>query len=244
MLAVRARQISTLGPPRSILNGDRGKHASKRRQVRRDAFEAANLLRRRKDMGGRERRLYMVGVAMLVAFGGSLALAATSNKRPPETGFRAHKMYPITVASGWQPFDWTGAAPVDSTDNPFTFTLAQPGYLSVTDTFIDGDRFEVRDGTTLIGTTSVPLDDGQSQADPNLAFQTGRFSWGQYPLAAGAHSINIRVIQEATGFTDGSGYLRVDYQPFSNAIPMLGFVGLAALVALFAGIGYALLRRG
>ena len=133
---------------------------------------------------------------------------------------------------------------MDSTQNPFTFTLTQPGYLSVTDAFIDGDRFEVRDGATLIGTTSVPLNDGQSQADPNLAFQTGIFSWAQYPLAAGAHSINIRVIQEATGFTDGSGFLRVDDTPFTAAIPMLGLFGLATLVALLAGAGFVLLRRG
>lgn len=195
-------------------------------------------------MGGRERRRYMVVAALLLALGESLTLAATSNKRPPRTGIQAHKMGAITVGSGWRYFDWNGAAPVDSTDNPFTFTLTQTGYLSVTDAFIDGDRFEVWDGTTLIGTTSVPLDDGQFQGNPDLAFQTGRFSWGQYPLATGAHSINIRVIQEATGITGGEGALRVDYQPFTNAIPMLGFVGLAALAALLAGIGYALLRRG
>jgi hypothetical protein len=193
----------------------------------------------------RVRPRYVVAAALLLlALAGGLALAANLNGPPPSTGMQAHKMYAITVGSGWQGINWNGAAPVDSTDNPFTFTLAQPGYLSVTDAFIDGDRFEVRDGATLIGTTSVPLNDGHSQADPNLTFQTGLFSWGQYPLAAGAHAINIRVIAEATGFTSGTAFLRVDYAPFNNTIPMLGLVGLAALAALVAGAGFVLLRRG
>jgi hypothetical protein len=196
-------------------------------------------------MGGRERRRYAVAAAVLLAVGGRLALAANPNGLPPRTGMLAKKMYAITVGSGWQPFGWNGPVGVDSFDNPFTFTLTQPGYLSVTDVFVDGDSFEVRDGVTLLGTTSVPLDDGQSQADPDLTFRTAAWSWGQFPLAAGLHSINIRVVAEATGYTRGDGYLRIDYSPYgSAAIPALGLAGLAALAALLAGIGYALLRRG
>ena len=195
-------------------------------------------------MGGGKHRCYALVAAMLVALGGNLALAADANRRPLGTRMQAHKMYAITVGGGWQYFDWDGAAPVDSLDNPFTFTLTQPGYLSVTDSYVDGDRFEVRDGGTLIGTTSVPLDDGQYQAQPDLAFQTAAWSWGQFPLAAGAHSINIRVIAEAAQSTGGTGYLRVDYAPYGRGIPTLGLVGLAALAALLAGTGLALLRRG
>jgi hypothetical protein len=193
----------------------------------------------------RIRPRYVVAAALvLLALAGGLALAANLNGLPPRPGMQAHKMYAITVGSGWQGINWNGAAPVDSTDNPFTFTLAQAGYLSVADAFINGDRFEVRDGATLIGTTSVPFNNGLSQADPNVTFQNGAWSWGQFPLAAGAHSINIRVIAEATGFTTGTAFLRVDNAPFSNAIPMLGLVGLAALAALLAGVGFVLLRRG
>jgi hypothetical protein len=195
-------------------------------------------------MGGRNRLCHAIAAMMLLAFAGRLASAGNSNRLPPRTGMQARIMYAVTVGSGWQYFDWDGAAPVDSLDNPFTFTLTEPGYLSVTDALVDGDRFEVWDGATLVGTTSVPLDDGQYQPDPDLTFRTAAWSWGQFPLAAGAHSINIRVITEATGSTSGTGYLRIDLAPYGSAIPTLDLAGLALLAALLAGAGLALLRRG
>ena len=187
---------------------------------------------------------YVVVLCVLATLGGAVALAANKNGLPDPHRMTARAMGAVTVGAGWQQFIWNGAAPVDSSDNPMTFTLAQPGYLSVVDAFYDGDQFEIRDGTTLIGTTSTPLNDEQFVMTADLAWAYhAAFSWASIPLAAGPHSINIRVINQATGFTGGAAFLRVDYEQFGAPIPTLGWMGLLGLAVVLAAVGFMVLRR-
>jgi hypothetical protein len=187
-------------------------------------------------------RILVIVVAAALCVG---AAYAATNGPGPQTGMKVKALGAVTVGGGWQGFNWSGAAPVDSSDNPFTFTLAAPGYLTVIDCFYDGDQFEVRNGTTLLGTTSVPANNHQTYTDPNVCAAFPAWSSGSFPLAAGTYSINIRVIAEATGFTSGTGYLRVDntQYPLANPIPVLGWVGLGALALALGAAAIFVLRR-
>ena len=132
---------------------------------------------------------------------------------------------PITVDGGWQAFSWTSGPGVWDLEGAFTYNVASPTDLKVTDAFIDGDRFEVYDGGLLIGTTSVPANDGaQISGDPDGAFADARWSSGEFLMAPGAHSITLKTIQIANGFPGGTGYLRVDTIPAPGAI-LLGTLG-------------------
>lgn len=187
-------------------------------------------------------RILVIVVAAALCVG---AAYAATNGPGPQAGMKVKALGAVTVGGGWQGFSWSGAAPVDSTDNPLTFTLANPGFLTVIDCFVDGDQFQVSDGTTVLGTTSTPANNGQSYGDPNVCAAFPAWSSGSFPLAAGAHSINIRTIAEATGYPSGSGFVRVDYTqyPLANPIPVLGWVGLGALVLALGAAAIFVLRR-
>ncbi len=186
----------------------------------------------------------LVVLCVLLTLGGTAALAANTNGLPESHRMTARAMGPVTIGAGWQRFTWTLAPPADAAENPMTFTLAQPGYLSVVDCFIDGDQFEVRDGATLIATTSAPLNDGQFAATPDLAWLNhAAFSWASIPLAAGPHSINIRFIAAATGPAGGAAFMRVDYDQYGRPIPTLSWIGLLGLAVVLAAAGFVFLRR-
>ena len=188
--------------------------------------------------------------SLAVAFLASVAYAQHSNSLPRNKSWTAHIMGAVTVGSGWQLFFWDATPhPSAVTDNPFTFTLTAPGYVAVVDAGFDGDQFQVFDGTTLLGDTTVPLDDGQYAGDATTAWANSAFSRRIFPLSAGAHSINVFVIRSAT-CTDcaaGAGFLRVGLDNdgfYSPPIPALGLAGLVGLAALLAAGGFILLRRG
>jgi hypothetical protein len=132
---------------------------------------------------------------------------------------------PITVGGGWQSFSWSGGPGVFDFEGAFTFNDGSPTGLKVTDAFIDGDQFEVYDGVLLIGTTSVPANDGADiGGNPDGAFADARWSSGKFFLAPGPHSITLKTIAIATGYPGGSAYLRVDTIPAPGAL-LLGTLG-------------------
>ena len=112
----------------------------------------------------------------------------------------------IVVGAPWVSFGWGSGAPVVSFDT-FQFTAAGPVQVQVTDDFLTGDRFEVYDSGTLIGTTSVSAGGGAGAVGPDAAFADPDYSSGSFSLGVGAHNISITVIDNPFG--SGSAYIQV-----------------------------------
>lgn len=176
--------------------------------------------------------LFAVVFVVWASFAGAGKIQIGANGGALTQGIGVHAMGPVPVNGGWQVFNWNGATPVAVTENPFTFTLATTGVLTIVDGGVDGDQFEVTDNTVVIGNTSVPVNDGGAGGwnFDNLLTDV-RFSKGSFPLAAGAHTVTLRVIAQATGSTAGSAGLRVDAPV---PIPATSYWGLGILAALLA----------
>jgi hypothetical protein len=117
----------------------------------------------------------------------------------------------LAVGGGWQTFSWTNAPGSFNAEGALTFTSAQTTKLTVTDAFLDGDRFQVFDGATSLGLTSVPKDDGtQVGGDPDAAKANPKYSSGVFALSSGSHAITIKVASIAVGHPSGTAFLRVD----------------------------------
>ena len=136
----------------------------------------------------------------------------------------------ISVDSGWQLFNWVGLPPAYNTGGPLTFSSTSAVKLSVTDTFIDGDRFLVLDNNKPIGTTSIPSNDGDTIGDPNAAFKSIKWSHGTFMLGAGSHSLQFVTIDEALGYPGGGAFFRLDSQgTISGKAPEPGSFTLLAI---------------
>jgi hypothetical protein len=142
----------------------------------------------------------------------------------------------IPVDDSWQTFSWAHGPNVFNTEGPLTFTSPLPVRLDVTDAFLDGDRFVVLDFKTVLGTTSVPVDDSTYLASPDDAFASPKFSHGTFFLPAGDHSLTLETIEVPSDYPTGAAFLRVAAiqapEPSSLALAALGVAGLAGRLAL------------
>jgi hypothetical protein len=140
------------------------------------------------------RRVLLLAAAML-AISAGVASAATS----------------VTVGGGWLWFltqQGVGGVPPGS---PYTFTAGAPVLVTVTDIFCIGDRFTISDGSTTLGTTSVPGPLNCSvpdTGDPDVALADPDYSHGRFAVGSGAHSIGI--VHSTAPFGGASGYIRFD----------------------------------
>jgi hypothetical protein len=117
----------------------------------------------------------------------------------------------ITVDGGWQSFSWTNAPGTMNTEGPLSYTSAQQTKLTVTDAFLDGDRFQVFDKDMPLGLTSPATDDGTQIGDKaSAALSNPKFSSGSFLLSPGSHSITIKIVGTAVGHSMGTGFLRAD----------------------------------
>jgi len=179
---------------------------------------------------------FMNTFGLLILLSASVVLAQHPNGADAGSGRPA-----ITVDGGWTIFTWLSGPGVFNTEGAFTYSSTGYTDVVVTDAFIDGDQFEVYDNGVLIGTTSVPLDTGAAQADPDLAFADPGWSSGVFTVPPGNHSITILIILTATGFPDGGAYLQITQA--ANPIPTLGTLGLIAFVLLLLSVGIWVIRR-
>jgi len=116
----------------------------------------------------------------------------------------------VAVGSGWQTFSWSNAPGAFNSEGAFTFISGTPTTLKVTDSFINGDQFEVFDHGTPIGTTSVPANDHRHiNGNPGAAFKNPFFSHGTFTLPAGSHSLTFETIAIARGYTSGGAYFEL-----------------------------------
>ena len=149
-----------------------------------------------------------------------------------------------TMAVGCDPADPAGGFCIPSSGTPtvfldapaWTFLAAGDVVLTVIDAFLSGDQFEVFDFGVSLGVTSAPAGFGLVDCgdDPVVCLFTSGMSRGAFNLAAGAHSITLRVTSSDGG---GSGYLIVGGaigipEP---ATPALLALALLALLAHRAG---------
>ena len=132
-----------------------------------------------------------------------------------EFGFGA----PGTPATGCDPVDPAGPFCIGSGGTPtnflpappWTFILSGGAFLTVTDAFAGGDRFQVLDFGNPLGLTSAPSLAANCGADPVDCLATPGISSGVFGLSAGNHSLTI--VPTAAPSGGGAGYLRVDATP-------------------------------
>jgi hypothetical protein len=126
---------------------------------------------------------------------------------------------PIAVdAPEWTPFNWGSDG--RNIEGPFTFSSPKPTLVRITDVACRGDRFQVFDFGTSIGTTpAVPADQvGECDpyiTDPDIAFQDPSYTQGSFGLSPGSHSITIVAITNP--FDAGTGFIRVDSAPLPTS---------------------------
>jgi len=145
----------------------------------------------------------LVGVLTLLA----TLLAGMLSSAAPAAAATA-----ITVGGGWSYFSVSSVG-VGAAEEPFTFTSAVAVQLDVTDFLCLGDRFQVFDNATLLGSTSAAIpdpDDCDTTAyTPDGAFADARWSSGSFVLAAGSHSITVIMSENDRGGGAGAA-LRVE----------------------------------
>jgi hypothetical protein len=136
----------------------------------------------------------------------------------------------IEVGAGWAVFFWDQGTGAFNSEGPLTFRSASPVVVKVTDAFLVGDRFEVYDNNVLLGATSRPVADGTNiLGDADAAFANPKFSRGAFRLGAGSHSLTVKLIEAAPGFSAGAGFLRVDSVPEPGALALAALGAVAAL---------------
>jgi hypothetical protein len=117
-----------------------------------------------------------------------------------------------------------------SDGSPFTFSLAVPGEMIITDLQLSLDQFRVYINDVDFGVTSTPTPGASVGVDVAAALADASFSRGIYQLAPGDYS--VRIFLEAGDALPGSGAIGV----FTVPEP-----GTYALIA--CGLGLILLRR-
>ena len=91
---------------------------------------------------------------------------------------------------------------------PWSLNLAAPAVLTITDIFLRGDNFNLYDFNSLILTTPPVASGSNCGPDPESCYGAAGVSYGTIDLAAGPHSLTIRVEDSPNG--QGAAYLRVD----------------------------------
>jgi hypothetical protein len=109
---------------------------------------------------------------------------------------------------------------------PWTFTLTKPGTLFVTDTQDSIDRFELFNGLTPLGETSVNTPGSGCGFDLSCAINNADYSKATFALLPGSYSITGIVTLSPSGAGDGAFLL--SEVPIPAALPLFAS-GLAAL---------------
>ena len=145
----------------------------------------------------------------------------------------------IAVGDGWHQFSWTGGPNVTQIESAFTFHTDVFVKVNVTDAFVSGDRFQLSDNGSLVGTTSqlngsVPWTD-----NPDVAF-AGLFSKGTFTLAPGDHSLVLTNIQIPFNLDSGTAFLQIGPNGVDGGAGGVASVGNAPEPGTLALLGIGL----
>lgn len=133
--------------------------------------------------------------------------------------------------AGWF-YDQINAAFVNSVDSPYIFNLAKPAYFRITDNFVAGDIYYVRDFGSLILTTSIPYAGvptgfpDPSPYFPESAWQNPAYSGGEILLAVGPHQLTVQ--GNGQGGVPAGFYTQLTTVPAPGAI-LLGSIGVGVV---------------
>jgi hypothetical protein len=141
----------------------------------------------------------------------------------------------FTFSCGGGGCDPTVTPVAEETSSP-PWTFSGPATVTSTDLFQRGDQFALFDNAALVGDTSVPVNDGATTCPGggnNIlgCLSDPTYSHGLFTLGAGAHSLTIEDVQNASGTTGGAAVFQVSAVPEVSSVSLLGSV-LVALSAL------------
>lgn len=135
-----------------------------------------------------------------------------------------------TVDSGWSRF--SAGAVGTTVGRQFSFTLTKNAILTVVDSYLAGDRFEVFSNGSSLGATSVPGTGGTNTGmNFTAAAADGIHSVGRFILGPGSYVISLDVLARSgtdTGLHIGAIRADIGQVP----VPAAGGLLLAALGAL------------
>jgi len=144
------------------------------------------------------------------------------------------------VDSGWERFTWNGPTGVATNEGGFTFELLGDGELTVVDTFVFGDEFEIWIDGLFNSLTSdvVDYDAGFNSSTPDGALAAG-YSQAKVFLSAGTYTVDFKLYQAALlspggqPWTSGGAFFKVETvtrvsEPSTLAILALSIMGLAS----------------
>lgn len=130
--------------------------------------------------------------------------------------------------AGWF-YDQVNSPFVDSVDSPYVFNLTKPAFFRITDDFMVGDLYYVRDFGSLILTTSLPYA-GVPTGFPNpgeSAWQNPAYSGGEILLAVGPHILTVQG-NGGAGVPAAGFYTQLTTIPAPGAI-LLGSIGVGVV---------------
>lgn len=112
----------------------------------------------------------------------------------------------------WDDFYFDGAG--TAVEETWAFDLPAGYSLYVTDAFLSGDQFAVYNDGVLLGLTSYVPTGASGFYDPQVSYDSGLYSRGEFPLSAGYYG-NIHLLIELSPHGSGGAFIKIDHSSLS-----------------------------